>query len=341
MGFVRKMKTEHAMPYAVAARELGVSYPTLMRWNARHLSGGPLVREPGPKKLERLDLEAFGSDTIATVKYGPHRCRGMGALAAKYRNSISRRKARTLAHEIWDQRLDGEKASMANVDWLIPRLVWGMDITEAAGEYGTIYINNLQDMHSKYKFEPPVLQHDPLGKEVAGQLDGTFRSFGAPLFLKRDNGGNLNSAAVNDVLERHMVIPFNSPVHYPKFNGSVENSNCEIKRNETFRLLKNLGGRTGTENRLHTYRIFGELNHKPREVLGGQCSCLAFHGSQKLNITRRDRKEIHGEILSRTFEIERQAGNLKRSTVIRSVIENWMLENGCIRMKKGTGVSPG
>lgn len=341
MGIVREMKKDHGVSYASAASLVGVSYPTVMRWNARHLSGGPLVREPGPGKIERFDLEAFNSDTIATVKYGTQRCRGMGPLIAKYRNSISVRKARALAREIWEQILDREKASMMNVDWLIPRLVWGMDITEAAGEHGRIYFNNLQDMQSKFKFEPPVLQHDPLGRDVAEQLDKTFCRFGAPLFMKRDNGGNLNSAAVRDVLERHMVIPFNSPVHCPEFNGSIENANGEIKRNETFGLLKNLGARTGDENELYTYKIFGELNHKPREVLGWDCSCLAFHGSSKLNITRRDRKEIYDEILNRTFEIERQAGNLKRNAVIRFAITKWLLENECIRMKKGTGVSPG
>jgi len=340
MGIARKMKDEHGFSYASLAPLVGVSYPTLMRWNARRLSGGPVVREPGPAKTGRLDLGALDAD-IGKLGFGPRRCHGTGPFIVKYRDSISRRKLMALVHEAGEQVRDSRKASMVNVEWLRPRLAWGMDITEAAGENGTIYVNSLQDMASKWKFEPPALRHDPLGSEVAEQLDVAFGRFGPPLFLKRDNGGNLNSAAVDGVLERHMVIPFNSPAYYPQFNGSVENANGELKRHETFALMKNLGACFGTENRLYTYRIFGELNHKPREVLGGKCSCLAFHGSPKLSITRRDRKEIYDEILNRTFEIQRLSGNLRRDAVIRAVIKNWLLENGHIRMAVKEEVSPG
>jgi hypothetical protein len=51
-----------------------------------------------------------------------------------------------------------------------------------------------------------------LGEEVAGHLDCLFGRFGPPLFCKRDNGGNVNHAAVDDVLGDAMVIPINSPV---------------------------------------------------------------------------------------------------------------------------------
>jgi hypothetical protein len=40
----------------------------------------------------------------------------------------------------------------------------------------------------------------PSGEEISGYLAATFNRFGAPLFLKRDNGVNLNYVAVNDVL---------------------------------------------------------------------------------------------------------------------------------------------
>ena len=58
---------------------------------------------------------------------------------------------------------------------------------------------------------------------------GIFHRFGPPLFLKRDNGGNLNHLTVNQVLEEAMVIPINSPVITAPYNGAVEHAQGEVK----------------------------------------------------------------------------------------------------------------
>jgi len=69
----------------------------------------------------------------------------------------------------------------------------------------------------------------PCGEEISGYLAATFDRFGAPLFLKRDNGGNLNHTAVNAVLADYFVLPLNSPVHYPPYNGAIEEAQTELK----------------------------------------------------------------------------------------------------------------
>jgi len=66
------------------------------------------------------------------------------------------------------------------------------------------YLNQMQDLASRYKFAP-MTGEIPCGEEIAGHLAATFKRFGPPLFLKRDNGGNLNHAAVDDVLAEHFV----------------------------------------------------------------------------------------------------------------------------------------
>ncbi len=45
------------------------------------------------------------------------------------------------------------------------------------------------------------------GDEVAAHLNALFEDHGPPLFLKRDNGGNLNHTLVEDLLEAFLVIP--------------------------------------------------------------------------------------------------------------------------------------
>ena len=67
-------------------------------------------------------------------------------------------------------------------------------------------LNQMQDLASRYKFNP-MTGDTPCGEEISGYLVSTFNSFGAPLFLKRDNGGNLNHSAVNDVLADYFVMP--------------------------------------------------------------------------------------------------------------------------------------
>jgi hypothetical protein len=53
---------------------------------------------------------------------------------------------------------------------------------------------------------------------------------GGLLFIKRDNGSNLNSCAVNEILENWYVIPLNSPVRCPQYNGAVENAKKRLGR---------------------------------------------------------------------------------------------------------------
>jgi hypothetical protein len=57
-------------------------------------------------------------------------------------------------------------------------------------------------------------------------LEQLFLHDGPPLVLKRDNGSNLNHQAVDEVLARYLVIPLNSPPHYPPYNGAME---CAVR----------------------------------------------------------------------------------------------------------------
>ena len=340
MGIVREMKKNHGASYVSTAKAVGVSYPTVMRWNARHLSGGPLVREPGPGKIEGLDLEALDA-TLAQLVHRPHRTRGTGQLLMMFRNQISRRDLMEMVEAARDEALDERRAAMCDVEWLTPRLVWCMDITEADSGNGKIYVLVVQDMASKYKFEPLVLESVPLGHEVAEHLEKLFAKHGAPLFIKRDNGGNLNSGNVKCVLERHMVIPFNSPAYYPRFNGSIENANRELKEQDDFaEMLEALASGT-VDMDLYLYKIFGELNHKCRRVLGGKNSCIVFNGSEKLKGARRSRKEIYEEILNRIVEIVKTECNLKRDAVKRVVIKSWLTKNSHITVSRNNEVLPG
>ena len=337
---VREMKSEHSVPFARGVSMADVSYPTFMRWNHRYESGAELVSVPGPKKIERLELDALESD-ILRLTYGPKRTSGTGSLHRKYQHQISRRNLDEMVIEARRKVLEERRESMRRITWNTPRSVWSMDVTEAKVKGGTAFVNLLQDMSSKYKLHSIADYEEPCGEEVAVQLELAFRKNGPPLFLKRDNGGNLNHAAVKDVLEQHMVIPFNSPPSYPQFNGSIENANCEMKKDESFELVRKLEAYKGNELPLFTDNVLNCLNHKERGVLGRKCSCLVFFGSEKLNVTRRDRKEIYEWIIEEKLEILEELGHgIKDDKATRLAIETWLLMNGHITVARNGEVLP-
>jgi hypothetical protein len=336
---IRDMKSEHSVPYATGTAMADVSYPTFMRWNRRYECGSELVSVPGPKKIERLELDALKGD-VFRLGFGPKRTSGTGELHRKYHDQISRRALDEMISEARRQVLDEKRESMRRITWHTPRSVWGMDVTEARVKGGTVFVNLLQDMSSKCKLHSIADYEEPCGDEVAGQLETAFSKNGPPLFLKRDNGGNLNHAAVNDVLERHMVIPFNSPAYYPKYNGSVEKANGEMKTEESFKLVMELEAYKGNELPLFTDNVLSCLNHKERRSLGGKCSCLIFFGSEKLNVTRRDRKEIYEWIVNRKLEIQEKLGQgIKDEKATRLAIETWLLLNGHITVVQQESVT--
>ena len=121
------------------------------------------------------------------------------------------------------------RAHLRRIEWLTPGVVWAMDFTEYdLGMAGKIYLHNTQDLGSRYKFLPMAGGY-PVGEEVAGYLSEKFDRYGAPLVLKRDNEGNMNHSAINDVLAESFVLPLNNPEYYAPYNGAIEESQREVK----------------------------------------------------------------------------------------------------------------
>jgi transposase InsO family protein len=78
---------------------------------------------------------------------------------------------------------------------------WVIDATERGADRAgrKLMVHAVQDLCTRYRFAPLVAveSKDPA---VARHLAALFRQHGAPLFLKRDNGGPLNHTAVDAVL---------------------------------------------------------------------------------------------------------------------------------------------
>ena len=214
--------------------------------------------------------------------------------------------------------------------------MWSIDDTQYQGTK----LQQVQDLSARYKF-PVLITKSMTADKIALHLDRLFKEYGAPLFLKRDNAGNLNHELINEVLTKYWVIPFNSPTYYPPYNGGIEKSQCEVKgRLKRYSSIEitDILRETLTQNALH------DLNHLSRRVLSGQNACeVFFRDHQKNRFNRRQRKEV--------FEWIKQAALVlldgkdcptkhQENAAWRTAVKVWLEKNNCIKITKTQKVLP-
>src|SRR5207247_8751920 len=112
------------------------------------------------------------------------------------------------------------------------------------------------------------------------------------MFLKRDLGSPLNCQAVDEVLERHQVLPLNSPPGYPRYNGSMERGMRDLKaaldQQRMQALVKDVPMALEVELATH------KLNHRHLRSLGGLTPCQVYLDPQR-------RLRIQGYVRHRLF----------------------------------------
>lgn len=301
-----------------------------MRWHGRMLRNELPVGKPGPPKVELPDYDAVNRG-IKLLKHGRKRTAGTGRLYLFFKRSISRRDLERLVKEARRKKLE----EMKHIEWLIPGMVWSMDDTLAIKE-PQLYLHQVRDASSRYLF-PPKAGELLSGKEVAANLRKLIWKFGPPLFMKRDNGSNLNAGDVDEVMKEHWMIPLNSPPYYPQYNGGVENSQYEIKE-ELVNVEPGL-------LQLWALNQAQDLNHRRRRVLGGKTSCEIFYSGKIAMRTydRRQRKGVYDEIVETALRIAEKVDEETELTLTaawRVSVDNWLRRNGAITVSSAGRVSP-
>lgn len=329
-------KRAEGVPYQAQCLEYGIAWPSFKRWRHRIEHDRPIVVRPGPKKVEPLNLDALRED-IRLMKHGRKRSAGTGDLYRKHQARISRRDLQLIVNQERAEQNAERNRIIRQVNWKVPRLIWSMDDTEYKPfkEYPKSYLHNVHDMGSRYKFDPLVGTSLVHGDQIAENLKSLFERHGPPLFLKRDNGGNLNHEAVDALLEAFLVIPLNSPVAYPRYNGGMEKAQREVK--ETVASHNPSPSLLGIQAQLDVQKI----NHQCRPVLGNRTSCEVFaSGLQHARkYTKRKRKEVYETIREMTLEII-EGGCCKEDTAWRHAAEIWLLDNGFITVSNNNEVLP-
>jgi hypothetical protein len=322
---IESMKERTGMAYGIICKTLQLPLASFKRWRYRIREGMVLINPPGPKKVELFDLCL---DTeIRLLDHGTKRSVGTTGLYQRYRFSVSRRVRRDLEAD--------RRAHLRWIEWLTPGVVWAMDFTEYnLGMAGKIYLHNTQDLGSRYKFLPMAGGY-PVGEEVAGYLSEKFDRYGAPLVLKRDNEGNMNHTAINDVLAEAFVLPLNNPEYYAPYNGAIEESQREVKRSLREKLASGLAD---CRDHISAYAeaVVHDLNHRMRPCLNGRTSCQVFFASMdKPVFTKRERRGIYDWVMERVERIlltMNQSGQAVRESAWRIAVESWLRSRGHIRI---------
>ena len=342
MQKAQEIKAQHGISYKAQAGHNGIATRSFYRKIGRLKGNKPMLQKPGPKKIQ-FDLQhLFG--TIQRLPHSPKRTVGLGLLHASWANFISRRDIQDLARlSRWEARANN-LAQMRRVTWLLPGTVWSFDDTHIGyDEHGRkLYNTTGIDLASKYLFDP-LLGTPCRGEQIADHLDRLCRRFGAPLFLKVDNGSNLNSHEVQNIMSDHGIIPLNSPTYYPPYNGTVEHMNGELKtainHNAQFQDIPTEHKEAYLAGYIH------DINHNERRCLKTRHACQHFgNGRLRVKFYKRMRREIIGEVQTIREEIlgEIDQPNARDTAVAHCrACETVMLKHGLINVhQNGQELSP-
>ena len=338
-----RLKQQVRWPYQRLCQFLPLPYASFRRWKHRLEGGQPAIFKPGPRKVAPLNLEELHVH-LCRLKHGRQRSQGVGKLYRHYQDQISRQDLQALLEAVRRRYSQQQQAELRHITWHIPGLVWSLDDAQLVRfAHHKLHLHQVQDLASRYKFTPWVGEQ-VWGETVAVHLEQLFLQHGPPLVLKRDNGSNLNHQAVDQVLARYLVIPLNSPPHYPPYNGGIE---CAVRELKTPLVEKILAGGPITESQVQAWAevLANELNHRSRGCLDGQVACEVFHDAKPaLKVyTLRKREETFDWIneLTRTL-IQVWAVHTQRQaeTARRLAVETWLQRNGVITITQNKKVLP-
>ena len=322
------------MPYKMICKALRLPLGSFNRWRYRIREGLVLINPPGPKKVEPFNPSVLDAE-IRFLGHGRKRSTGTTGLYQRHRLSLSRRELGRMVKRVRQDLWVDYRQHLRRIEWLMPGVAWAMDGTDCdVGLAGKVYLCNMQDLGSRYKFLPLAGEY-PVGEEIAGYLSEKFDRYGAPLVLKRDNEGNMNHAAVNEVLEEFFILPLNSPEYYAPYNGAIEESQRELKSCLREKLALGL---PDCSDHLAAYAeaAVNDLNHRIRPCLNGRASCqVFFESANKPVFTKRERREIYDSIMEKVERIlsaMKQPAQAIRELAWRIALESWLRSKGYIKV---------
>jgi transposase InsO family protein len=320
----------------------GIGYHRLLRWRKRASTGEPVLASPGPKKVGPLPLHEIKA-MVADLRHRRRRTFGTVALYQHARHGISRRELARLVAQERGAQYRARRQVFKRVVWHRPNLAWTMDATELGKDSGgqRLYAHQTQDLASRYGFKS-MLSLASKGKPLAAHLRRLIEAYGAPLFMKRDNGSPFNCQEVDDVLAEHLVIPLNSPAYYPQYNGAVEKGIREVKvaLGEVLAPPKRWRPQAVAPY-VNAVRV--ERNSRPRRSLKGRSAAEVYHQQPHATFSKAKRRAIFVWIQAHAkdrLEKMEKIDHRSVSAAWRAAAETWLVCQGLITISETKKVLP-
>ena len=306
--------------------QAGLSRATLSRWQQRQRTGQPLLRAPGPAKTAPLPLAQL-REQLKQLSHGAKRTQGTGPLYRQYQQSLSRRQLGAMVREIRQQQRAEQRDQLQHITWFCVQTAWALDATEWRTDQPGVKLQALltRDLASNYNLGLQVDRH-LTGDQVAEYLDGLIVHYGPPLFLKRDNGSVLHTAAVEEVLARAGILPLTSPVECPRYNGGIEKHIGDFKGLYGFDLPGEPGGDVRRALAL-LEALRHETNAYPRRGLFDCSPAEMFYSGPRLRVRRPDRRRLFDCLWERTCDILSQMKTVNHRLEARAwrlAAESWL-----------------
>jgi hypothetical protein len=131
-------------------------------------------------------------------------------------------------------------------------------------------------------------------------------------------------------LERHWVLPLNSPARYPQYNGSIERNMRDLHQALDARRLQALQVPMSVELQLATH----QLNHRRLRSLSGLTPCQVYHDSaRRIRLHGAFRQRIFREVFERFWQYVQCMPVRNHHTfnaAWRLVVQTWLRRQGWI-----------
>ena len=140
-----------------------------------------------------------------------------------------------------------------------------------------------------------------------------------------------------------VVVPLNSPLHYPPYNGGIEKAQRDYK--EALVEMKDGDGLPVEERRFRSELAICKLNQLFRRTLHGHSADWAFETgiTRQSEYTRRHRREVFEEmIVLATVAMTEPGGKkpLSPAAAWRLAVQTWLQFHGMITIATERKVLP-
>lgn len=208
------------------ARRLGVSAPTLRRWE-RRWRDDRMALHPRGRPPERADRDLRRSILDELWRMGPEI--GLPTLRRMY-PQVARGELQELQRHARIHFRRRRKWLVHMLNWTQAGIVWAMDFTKSPTAIDGTYpmLLCIRDLASGYQLMAMPCRDKSTGV-VLDALEVLVRWHGAPLVLKCDNEGAYRSSKLKAWARRHNVLLLFSPVATPEYNGAIEAGIGSIK----------------------------------------------------------------------------------------------------------------